>query len=180
MNWSEVGSWIKNNAGPGAALIGSLMSGNVPGAMSAGVALVSSATGTNDPSEALAALQGDPMTLVKLKELAQQNEADIRRHLETMERLKLEDRQHEHEQQQKTIRAGDTAEDPFIRHTRPTMAKESWTATVAYCIGCFGVHAISGTDLFNAYIAGILSAPAWAYIGFRTGDKFAAALGKRK
>ena len=39
MNWSDVGSWLKDNAGTGAALVGSLLTGNVPGAVAAGVAL---------------------------------------------------------------------------------------------------------------------------------------------
>ena len=30
MNWTDVGSWIKDNAGTGAALVGSLLTGNVP------------------------------------------------------------------------------------------------------------------------------------------------------
>lgn len=180
MSWKSVGDWLKKNAGSGAALVGSLVSGNVPGAIAAGSALISSATGTTDPTEALAALQGDPATVTRLQELAQQNEADIRRHLESMERMRLEDHQKEHEEQQKTIRGGDSADDEYVRHTRPKMAKQSWTATICYCIGCFGVHAITGNDLFNPYIAGILSSPAWGYLGFRTGDKFANALKSRR
>lgn len=176
MDWKDVGNWIKNNAGQGAALVGSLMTGNVPGAIAAGVSLVSSATGTTDPTEALAALQGDPSTMVRLKELAVQEEADIRKHLRDMEEMRLKDQQHEHEQTQNTVRSGDNAEDPFVRHTRPKMAKQSWTATVAYCIGCFGVRTITGDDIFSITVAGVLSAPAWAYIGLRTGDKFAKAL----
>lgn len=79
MNWTDVGSWLKNNAGTGAALVGSLLTGNVPGAVAAGVALVGSATGTNDPAKALAALQGDPATVLKLRELAVQEEASSKK-----------------------------------------------------------------------------------------------------
>ena len=53
MNWSDVGSWLKTNAGTGTALIGSLLTGNVHGAIAAGVSLVSSATGQSDPQKAL-------------------------------------------------------------------------------------------------------------------------------
>jgi hypothetical protein len=60
MKWSKVGGWLKDNAGTGTALIGSLLTGNVPGAIAAGVSLVSGATGSNDPSEVLAQLQGNP------------------------------------------------------------------------------------------------------------------------
>jgi hypothetical protein len=34
---------------------------------------------------------------------------------------------------------------------------------------------MTGTDIFDAFIAGFLSAPAWAYLGLRTGDKLVAA-----
>ena len=37
MNWAEVGKWLKENAGIGATLVGSLLTGNVPGAVAAGV-----------------------------------------------------------------------------------------------------------------------------------------------
>lgn len=91
MTWSRVGGWIKGNAGSGAALVGSLLTGNIPGAVAAGVSLVSSATGTNNPSEALAQLQQDPETLVRLKELAIENEQSIRSHIEAMSRIELEE-----------------------------------------------------------------------------------------
>lgn len=180
MKWAKVGQWLKDNAGAGTALIGSLLSGNVPGALAAGVSLVSGATGTNDPEQALAALQTDPTALVKLKELYYQNEADVRRHLETTARLEFEDEQQRHSQTQQTIRAGDTALDERIRWTRPKMAKESWIATIGYCLGCFGVLAITGDDIFSIAIAGILSSPAWAYLGLRTGDKVAQAWALKK
>lgn len=85
--------------------------------------------------------------------------------------LELNDMQTEHKTTQETIRNGDNSADQVVRHTRPTMAKQSWTATILYCMGCFGVHAIADRNLFDIYIAGILSAPAWAYLGLRTTDK---------
>lgn len=173
MNWSDVGSWLKNNAGTGAALVGSLLTGNVPGAVAAGVALVGSATGTNDPAKALAALQGDPATVLKLRELAVQEEASIREHIQTMEEMRLKDEQAAHEQQQLTIRTGDTAEDEYVRHTRPMMARQSWYATMAYIIGFEGLKA---ADVFKVGaswdLAMIIIAPAAAYLGFRSLDKF--------
>ena len=179
MNWQTVGNWIKDNAGAGAALVGSLLTGNMPGAVAAGVSIVSGATGTDDPGKVLERLQTDPQTVVKLKELANQEQASIRQHIETMARQQLEDEQKAHEQQQLTIRQGDQSADKEIRMTRPTMAKQSWTATIAYCIGCFGVQAITGNDMFDWMIASILSSPAWAYLGFRTGDKWAEAWKQR-
>jgi hypothetical protein len=91
MAWSDVGSWLKSNAGTGTALVGSLLTGNVPGAVAAGVALVSSATGHSDPVKALEQLQTNPETLLKLRELAQKNEESIRGHLAEMYRLELGD-----------------------------------------------------------------------------------------
>lgn len=175
--WAEVGEWVKRNAGTGAALVGSLLTGNVPGAVAAGVSLVSSATGTNDPGAALAALQGDPATVARLRELANENEAAVRSHIESMERLKLEDAHNEHSTTQATIQGGDVALDDYVRRTRPRMARQSWTATVAYCLGCllFRAGSDGNVDIFSVYIAGVLSAPAWAYLGLRTGDKIAGA-----
>ncbi len=173
MNWSDVGSWLKDNAGTGAALVGSLLTGNVPGAVAAGVALVGSATGTNDPAKALAALQGDPATVPKLRELAVQEEASIREHIRTMEEMRLKDEQAAHEQQQLTIRGGDNAEDEYVRHTRPMMARQSWYATMAYILVFEGLNS---AKVFaggaNWDLAMILLAPAAAYLGFRSLDKF--------
>lgn len=45
MDWNGVGTWLKGNAGTGAALVGSLLTGNVPAAVVAGVALVSTVLG---------------------------------------------------------------------------------------------------------------------------------------
>jgi hypothetical protein len=33
MSWSSVGEWLKTNTGSGLALVGSLLTGNVPGAI---------------------------------------------------------------------------------------------------------------------------------------------------
>lgn len=182
MNWGDVGSWIKENAGKGAALVGSLVTGNVPGAVAAGVSMISGATGTDDPAQAMATLQSDPQAVVRLRELYYQNEAAVREHLETMTRLELEDQQAEQSQTQQTIRAGDAATDEYVRRTRPEMARQSWFATVVYCLGSWAYQAFhpSGEDIFNIYLASVLSAPAWAYLGLRTGDKVAAAWGAIK
>jgi len=173
MNWSDVGSWLKQNAGSGAALVGSLLTGNVPGAVAAGVALVSGATGESDPDKVLAQLQTDPATVVRLRELAVQEEASIREHIRTMEEMRLKDEQAAHEQQQLTIRGGDNAEDEYVRHTRPMMARQSWYATMAYVLI---FEALKSAKVFdsgaNWDLAMILLAPAAAYLGFRSLDKF--------
>lgn len=173
MNWSDVGEWLKENAAPGAALVGSLLTGNVPGAVAAGVAMVSSATGAGDPDKVFAQLQTNPETLLRLKELAYQNEASIRNHIQSMAELELKDKQVEHHETQETIRSGDNAEDEYVRHTRPMIARQSWYATAIYVIGFEGLKA---TGLFSvgavAELSAFLLAPAAAYLGFRSLDKW--------
>lgn len=93
MNWESVGDWLKDNGGKSAALVGSLLTGNAPGAIAAGVSLVASATGTDDPGKALETLQMDPEAQVYLDEIAYKNKDSIRRHLEETLRLELQDKQ---------------------------------------------------------------------------------------
>lgn len=172
MDWSEVGKWLKEHAGTGAALVGSLLTGNIPGAVAAGVALVGSATGTTDPAKALVQLQTDPATMLRLRELAVQEEASIREHVRLMEENRLKDEQAAHEQQQLTIRTGDTAEDEYVRHTRPMMARQSWVVTAAYVVIFEGSKAVGWFNTgASAELAMLLLAPAAAYLGFRTADK---------
>lgn len=162
MNWTDVGSWLKNNAGTGAALVGSLLTGNVPAAVAAGVALVSSATGTNDPAKALAALQNDPQTVLRLRELAVQDDADIRANLRAMEEARLNDAQEAHLQTQETIRSGDNAEDVFVRRTRPA---QSWLS-LATAIGYVAVCEWRSHDA-DIYVLGLFLTLPWAYAGLR-------------
>jgi len=171
VNWSGVGSWIKDNAGTGTALVGSLLTGNVPGALAAGISLVSGATGTDDPAKALQILQGDSETMLKLKKMYYENEASVRNHLAEVKKLELEDAQKAHSEQQTTIREGDKATDEYVRRTRPTMARQSWYGTLFYVIGTefamfWGVGSGASMEL-----AMVLLAPAGAYMGFRTWDK---------
>jgi len=173
MNWSDVGNWLKGNAGIGAALVGSLLTGNVPGAVAAGVALVGSATGTNDPAKALEALQSDPSTVLKLRELAVQEESSIREHIRAMEEIRLNDEQAAHQEQQLTIRGGDNAEDEYVRHTRPMMARQSWYATMIYVLIFEGLKSAKLFDSGASFeLSAVLLAPAAAYLGFRSLDKF--------
>ena len=174
MNWNDVGDWLKKNATTGTALVGSLLTGNVPAAVAAGVALVSSATGQTEPSKVLAALQGDPETFLKLKELAFKESDSIRLHIQALTEAELKDAQAAHTEQQQTIRGGDQASDEYVRHTRPMMARQSWYAAVVYMVSfevlkSLGVY--SGGASFD--IAALLLAPAGAYLGFRSIDKFA-------
>lgn len=158
MKWSKVGNWIKENAGTGTALIGSLLTGNVPGAVAAGVSLVSGATGTDNPNQVLMELQGNPQSMVKLKELYYQNETSVRQHLETMTKLEMENEQVKHRETQETIRAGDKAEDAFVRRTRPAQSWISLFAALFYALY---------NDKPDIMILGALLTLPWAYAGLR-------------
>lgn len=176
LSWSGVGAWLKSNGGSLLGLAGAVATGNVPAGVAAIASLVTEATGETNPAAALAKLQADPATLVKLEELARRNEADIRAHHRELLRMELEDQQRAHEQQQLTIRSGDNAEDPYVRHTRPLMARQSWYATMAYVVGFEALKAAGlGSVGASVELAMLLVAPAGAYIGFRTFDKRRAA-----
>lgn len=108
MEWKDVGNWLKSNAGSGAALVGSLLTGNVPGAIAAGMSMVASATGQTQPDQALAALQGDPEALIRLKEIAHKEEASIREHIAAMEKARLEDVSDARKRDVEFLRAGKT------------------------------------------------------------------------
>lgn len=170
MKWSDVGDWLKSNAGTGAALVGSLLTGNLPGAVAAGVSLVSGATGTDDPTKALAELQANPETLVKLRELANQEQDSIRKHIEAMEKIKAEaeqarqkDDQHSHEQTQLTVRNGDQSESRMVRWTRPGQSWVSLAAAIYY--------ALANAEPSEGVLLLLLTLP-WTYAGLREFGKW--------
>lgn len=160
--WNEVGDWLKNNAGTGAALVGSLLTGNIPGAVAAGVALASSATGQSDPGRVLEAFQTDPTTVVRLRELALQDEASIREHIRAMAEIEARDLQAGHEQTQLTIRSGDNAEDTFVRRTRPAQSWASLACAMAYVFW----NQADGTAPDTTILTLMLTLP-FAYAGLR-------------
>jgi hypothetical protein len=94
--------------------------------------MVSSATGEATPDKVLAALQGDPTTVIRLRELAVQDEQNIREHIRAMAEIEAKDAQAEHHETQETIRAGDRAEDRFVRWTRPGQSWLSLGAAITY------------------------------------------------
>lgn len=164
MDWKDVGSWLKDNAGAGAALVGSLLTGNAPGAVAAGVSLVTGATGEATPERVLASLQTDPATVVRLRELASQDEASVREHIRAMTELELKDAQAEHAETQDTIRAGDIAADRFVRWTRPGQSWLSLTAALAY---------VFHTPAPSVDVVMLLLTLPWAYAGLRQFGKWA-------
>lgn len=163
MTWNDVGDWLQKNAGTGAALVGSLLVGNVPGAVAAGVSLVAGATGHATPDAALAAFQGDPATVVKLRELADANEADIRAHIAKMTELDLADQQAEQHETQETVRNGDKADDRFVRWTRPG---QSWVSLVGA-----GAYVFTTAKPDIVILTALLTLP-FAYAGLRTLQHF--------
>lgn len=156
--WDKVGGWIKDNAGSGAALIGSLLTGNIPAAIAAGAALVSGATGTDSPDAALSVLQSDPAAIAKLRELYYQNEASVRVHLADIMRLELDDEQAQHAQTQRTIRAGDRSEYWLNRATRPLQSWLFAAATIAY---------VFSSDQIDMTVLGLMMTYPLTYAGLR-------------
>ena len=161
--WKDVGDWITRNAGDGASLVGSLLSGNLPAAVGKGIAMVSGATGSDKPERALEALKTDPATIIKLRELANQENASIRSHIATLEEMRLKDAQESHSETQETIRAGDTAQDIFVRSTRPGLAWAGFFGALAY------VFLIKEpNEVFFQFLVGL----PYFYMGARGYDKY--------
>ena len=131
MNWSDVGGFLSENKTGVAGLVGSLLTGNVVGAVSAGASMVAQATGTTNPDKALATLQNDPEAMVRLEEIAAAREAEVNRHLESVMALELQDKQRSHSETQQTIRNGDNAEGA-VKYVRPLHATASLIAGIVY------------------------------------------------
>lgn len=160
--WSDVGNWIKDNAGSGAALIGSLLTGNVPGAIAAGVSMVSGVTGTDDPEKSLIALQADPKLIIELERVKNERQHDVDRHIEAMALADLEDKQKEHETTAKVIVEGQKAADNLVEKcVRPVMALSSMVFS--------GFYVQSGSA--DAALLAIVIGPCFAWMGLRTIDK---------
>lgn len=171
MSWNEVGDWLSENAGTGTALIGSLITGNVPAAVAMGISLVSSATGKVDVKEALEVLQTDPEAMVKLKELYYKNEEGVRVHVQALMRLQLEDDQKAHEQTQLTVREGDKSDKWYVAATRPA---QSWVSLIAALIYVFN------SETTDPYILGLLLTLSFSYAGLRQIGKWGDNLTKVK
>ena len=95
--------------------------------------------------------------------MANDNEASIRSHLLEMERIQLQDKQLEQKETQDTIRAGDVAEDVFVRSTRPGMAWMGLLGSIAY------VTLIDNPN--EKVFDGLMMLP-MIYMGVRAYDKY--------
>ncbi|SIO94807.1 hypothetical protein [Vibrio spartinae] len=110
-----------------------------------------------------------PESRVELERIQLELEKEITRRQE----LQLQDKQVEHHETQETIRDGDKTEDPYIRKTRPLMARQSLWAVILYCFVMEFLKAKGIGTGVDPWVASILSSPAWAYLGLRTLDGFA-------
>ncbi|AZQ10145.1 hypothetical protein [Shewanella khirikhana] len=108
-------------------------------------------------------------SLVELERLKIEMDREVTRR----QQLAYEDAQSQHRETQETIRAGDKAEDPYIRTTRPLMARQSMWATMLYCLGMEALRATGYGSGVDVAVAALLSSPAWAFLGLRTLDGFA-------
>lgn len=114
-----------------------------------------------------------PEHQVELARIQYQAENEALRIAAQREAARFDDRQAEHEQTQTTIRQGDTADDGYVRHTRPAMARGACWGTLGYVfafelLGAFGKGSGASWEL-----AAFLASPALTYLGLRTLDGFA-------
>jgi len=169
--WLKVGEWLKDNGKGILGVAGAVATGNIPGGIAMIASMVSEATGEQDAHTVLEEVKNNPRIMVKLTEIANRDEKDIRKHHQAILELELQDKQKEHSEQQKTIRVGDTASDIYVRRTRPYMARLSLYATVAYVFSAELLSAFTEMSGANWEVALVLAAGANAYMGFRTLDK---------
>ena len=142
---------------------------------------------TNEKELEQAINASTPEQLLALRVANNQYKLDVMK-LELEERkANQQDKQHQHEQTQETIRSGDSALDDAIRTVRPDMAKKSFyaallyagvtlswelfTAIPAHTVGDVLMPHVVGIELFDKDILLTIAAPAWVYMGLRTADK---------
>jgi len=136
------------------------------------ISVAKALTGDGDGETAVNKIIADPALQLQYQQMLSAERLKFRE-------MEYADKQSAHTQQQETIRTGDTASDEYVRHTRPMMARQSWYATVAYILAFEGMKAYGQGGGASWEMAMVLLAPAAAYLGFRTGDKFAQAWSDR-
>lgn len=99
--------------------------------------------------------------VIELRQAELDNEEKLRQF--TLEKIRIEnqDAQAEHHETQETIRAGDKADDQFVRRTRPA---QSWVSLIAALFYAF--YTDIDTD-FELYVLGMLMMLPWTYAGLR-------------
>lgn len=164
--WDE----IKDIIGSAAPLLGSMVGGPLGGSLGT---LIADKLGVEDnPESILNKLRTDPDALVKIKQM----ESDERQQLRELKfketQLQSKERMHEHETTQNTIQTGDTAEDPYVRHTRPKMARWSFYVGCTYTILMEFATILDYGSGAEPTVMGILFGGAFTYMGVRTVDAF--------
>ena len=162
MSWGKVGSWLVDNVGSGASLVGALLTGGTSAAVAMGISMVADATGTNNPDKALEALKNNPEMVIRLEELKNERKAEVNRHIETMELARLKDAQAEHEVTGNVTMNGDNAEGG-IKWVRPLQSSASLIAGMIYC---------ANAETINFNILGLWLALPWGYAGLRQFGKW--------
>lgn len=164
--WDKVKEFI----GSSAPVIGSLLGGPAGGAAGS---LVAGWLGVeDDPQKVLERLQTDPKALIEIKRMESEERQQLRQLQYKAAELKTLDKQHQHEQQQETIRSGDNAEDEYVRRTRPKMARLSFYFGTAYLFFLELLSAFGKGDGADEMLLMAIYSPALAYMGFRTVDAF--------
>ncbi|MEZ8102131.1 hypothetical protein [Vibrio bivalvicida] len=108
-----------------------------------------------------------PEALVDLERIKLEMEKEVTRRME----LDLSDKQAEHRETQTTIRAGDVAEDEYVRRTRPWGCRVSLYAAIVYIFVFEGLEAFNKGTGANWEIAAGLMMPFLTYLGWRSADK---------
>ncbi|PMS49923.1 hypothetical protein [Vibrio parahaemolyticus] len=108
-----------------------------------------------------------PESMVELERIKLEMEKELTRRME----LDLNDKQAEHHETQATIRAGDVAEDEYVRHTRPWGSRLSLYSAIAYIFLFELLEAFSKGTGADWEIATGLMAPFLTYLGWRSADK---------
>jgi len=108
-----------------------------------------------------------PESLVELEAIKLEMEKELTRRMD----LELSDKQASHHETQATIRAGDVAEDTYVRHTRPWGCRLALYSSIVYIFLFDGLAAFSiGTGAKWEVAAGLMM-PFLTYLGWRTADK---------
>jgi gas vesicle protein len=161
---------IKELVGSAAPLVGSLIGGPLGGSVGS---LIADKLGVEDKPEAiLEKLQTDPAALLKIKQMESEERQQLRQLTYKQAELESEERKHQHETTQKTIQTGDTAEDEYVRRTRPKMARWSFYIGTTYL---FLFEIAAGFDFGSGaseIMLGTAYGPAFTYMGMRTIDAF--------
>lgn len=129
--------------------------------------LVDIATGKPNPQQALnqALTALSPQDLVQLKTVASECEVELAR-IEANQATTI------HQQTQATIQHGDDSQDPYVRTTRPLMARASGYVTGVYVLGMEGLAAFSYGTGAQWDLAMMMLSPLLTYMGLREVGKW--------